>query len=454
MSKFMSDEHEDDGSKTMPASQLPPEWQTVLMNGTTRFSSAGLRTDVVFPYGEVLWNFVLPDGTPLEWEESLGHLSSLIRDPGPPPDYTSKSVLKPIPLRAGSSSALMFKTDDSSVASKLPELAAAHGFAEVWLQTWRSDCLRGAIRAAKTLHLRVRFVIKPWEIPAGTKTADADRTILDDTSTQAEDRLESSAVWQQGSPIWGEPPITIGRFMASDSQARSAVWRNLFDLSKTDGLDGVVVCDTEPHGYEPLHTRYSFGRRTELLELGYSQSQRGRFLEENRVDPVDIVDKRLMPHETLDLGLPFFGDPKYVSLDDPPGSLVKWQQLRSDANRQAIVEFVSQLSGPILFQPRHTHQGTITLDGVQVIPWTTGSEVPSADYQLLEEEADKAPADGYCLWQFGHPDSPLLTSRIFDNLNRHLKSAKGMLAIDLSSLPAREMMGELDKWFVSGASGH
>jgi hypothetical protein len=68
----------------------------------------------------------------------------------------------------------------------------------------------------------------------------------------------------------------------------------------------------------------------------------------------------------------------------------------------------------------------------------------------MEEEADNVPIDGYCIWQFGYPVESALKSAMYDSLNRHLRHAKGMLAIDLSSVPVTEIPSVLDRWFVKG----
>ena len=451
MSKFLDDDHEIDGTKTMPANQLPPEWQPIFKEGATHFSNSPMRTDVVFPYGEVLWNFILPDGRSLEWEDSLGYYQSLTREPKPDIDYTSRTAVRPIPMRAGSAAAAIFKTDDPSVASKLPALASAHGFEEVWLCTWQTNCLEAAIQSAKSLRIRLRLVLRPWEIPAGAKTADPDRTILGYTASQAESVLEGTARWRESSPVWGVPPVDMGTLMAPNEKLRSQFWQKLINLSKTTGLEGVVVCDTEPHGYEPKSAVYEFGSSTRLADFGYSQSLRARFLEENRVDPVDIVDKRPYYDDQLDLSLPFFGDPSKAIVDQPSGSSDKWNRFRANTNKQAILELMGHLPGELLFQPRHDYQGAFPLGGTQVIPWSDRTAVPTSAYQQnMEEEADNVPIDGYCIWQFGYPVESALKSAMYDSLNRHLRHAKGMLAIDLSSVPVTEIPSVLDRWFVKG----
>jgi len=455
MAKFMSGDQENDGSKTMPANQLPPEWQAILIEGATHFGNGQVRKDVVFPYGETFWNFVLPDGRPLEWEESLGQTKDLTQREGSANDHMSKTVVKPIHIRNGTASALLVKTDDPAIASKLSGLAVSHGFEEIWLQTWKLQCLQEAVAAAKALHLRVRLAIRPWEIPAGSKTGDLDRTVLGDSSTQAENFFEGTASWQSASHSWGLTPIANGPLLAPDSPLLLQVWRGLIELSKTDGLDGVVLCDTEPHGYEPRSINLEFGMSYYLLDLGYTQSLRGRFLEDNKVDPVDIVDKRLLRNDfKLDLGLPFFGDPTYGGMDLPSGTLEKWTTLRAGANRQSVTKFVSQLSGEILFQPRHNLHESIALGGVQVVPWVDRKSLPTSNYQgNIEEEAESVPVNGFCVWQFGNPKDPAIRSRMYDSLVRHMKRAKGKLAIDLSSIPSDEIQTELDKWFAADGDG-
>jgi hypothetical protein len=447
MTQFMDHEYENDGSKTIPASQLPPQWQKILNEGTSRFAAGTMRTDVAFPYGELFWNFVLPDGRPLEREESLGYSSSLTKAPGPPRERFSRTEIRPLELKAGTSAALMLKTDEPSVASELPALARGHGFEEVWLQTWEPACLQNALTAAQALGIRVRLVLKPWEIPSGFRTSDPDRNILGDTSTLAENRVEETAVWNDSSEAWGVTHSAAGTFIGPGDPMLPSLWRKLLDLSKTQGLDGVVLCGTEPRGYEPKMGSPLFG--TPLLDLGYSQSLRSRFLQENQVDPVDIVDRRLMNYDSLDLSLPFFGDPMTTSLDLPAGTIEKWAKLRADANREAVQNLMSQLTGSILVQPRQLAQDIITLNGVQVLPSSIAKVLPENPPDLsFEAEERGVPANGYCLWSFGHPTDPLPASRMYESLVRHLKEAKGKIAIDFSSVPIDEFQKVLDKWFM------
>lgn len=448
MTNFMAADYEVGGPHTMPASLLPLGWQAVLKAGGPQFQGA-MRTDVVFPYSEVLWNFVLPDGRNLEWEASAGYTMSLTRAPSLEKDRWSKTVVKPIPLHSGSSSALIIKTDDASAASTAPEIARAHGFEEVWIQTWNAETLRSAIDSAKPLNIPVRFLIRPWEAPKGVKLMDVDRNILGESSAQVESRVESTAMWKDLSMSWGISPSDPVVIFGIDDPRRLSVWSSLAKLSTTSGLKGVVLADTEPRGYEPLTHAPLFG--SSQFDLGYTIGLRSRFLAEQHVDPVDIVDRRIMAYDKLDLSLPYFGDPAQTALDQPSDTLQKWAKLRADANLEAIEELVKQLPTPLLFQPRHTKQDTIALDGVQAISWLRGADLPSGAFDAaFEFESDSVPAAGYFVWPFGHPKDPAQISRMYDSLTRRLRTNRGLLAVDMSSVPFEEMPVYLDKWFAKG----
>ena len=446
MTRFMASDYEVGGPQTMPASQLPPEWQSVLRAGAPQFQGS-MRSDVAFPFGDVMWNFVLPDGRNLEPEGSAGYTMSLTRELSPEKDRRSKTIVKPIQLSAERSPALIFKTDDPSLTGKISELAQSHGFKEIWLQTWSADCLKSAVESAKSLTMPIRLVIRPWESPKGVRLVDVDRNILGESSAQAEDRVENTATWQDLSVSWGIPPFAPGVLLGIDEPVRSTIWSSLTKLSATDGLDGVVLCDTEPRGYEPLTHAPLFGSCQ--FDLGYTTMLRSRFLAVQQVDPIDIVDRRIMAYDKLDLSLPYFGDPTEAVLDQPSDTLQKWAKLRADANEAAIRALVKQLPIPMYFQPRHIKQETITLDGVQAISWSGGVDLPAGTFDTaFEFESDSVPADGYFVWQFGYPKEPAQSSRMFDSLLRRLKNKRGLLAVDMSSVPPQEISTYLDKWFA------
>jgi hypothetical protein len=169
------------------------------------------------------------------------------------------------------------------------------------------------------------------------------------------------------------------------------------------------------------------------------------------VDPVDIIDTRFMDLYNLDLALPFFGDPTQfgggsIDSSQPKGAFNKWLKIRSDANREAIIEFAGALSGDILFEPRFNVQDMPVNPAFTLLPWKPGSPIPTTALSP-DDLQDKAPDDGYFVFQLGPGMSPFTVSRLYDVLSRHLRDKHNRFALDASTVPPEQLPKLLDAWF-------
>ena len=169
-------------------------------------------------------------------------------------DYRSKSVVKPISLGVGASTALMFKTDDPGVAASLPALAQAHGFEQVWLQTWRPASLSAAIQAAKSLNIPVRLAIRPWEVPDGASkvTPPTSRYSAEQQRTKLRAHLERDGrMARDESTVWGRPPYIAGLVMRL-GRRKAARHLESVDLTSRRRMVSMASCCATPNpcGYE------------------------------------------------------------------------------------------------------------------------------------------------------------------------------------------------------------
>jgi len=457
MAQFMETDRNSARGTTMPASELPSQWQQVLTKGQTRLSQEGMniRTDIVEPTESVSWNFVLPDGRSLLPEGAdIGQLNSLLPrnagTPGPP----AIGPVKPIPIRSGAGTALVFKTDEPSVAAGLPALAQTHGFEEIWLQTWDSKCLAALIDSASRGHTSVRLVVKPWELPKGIASADPDVTLLGNTASQATHLQEQTQYWQTAQSNTGRSPSEVGDSMGPGDPVRQAIWKGLMDLAGTPGLAGTVLLQTEPPGYEPTVSDEMYAPEELMFagDLGYTRALRSRFLAAHGVDPVDFVDRRLR-FGHLDLSLPMFGDPSLMparmtdAIEESNGFDKQWLALRSEANRSAVAELVSRVPGAVCIQQRPMVQDRPQDRGFAIVPWQIGSELPTTLLPPNEQESSVS-GDGYWVWPLGFPIEKTAAYRISQNLSRHIqRHPLFRLAVDMSSVPQAELARQLDAWF-------
>ncbi len=456
MTKFLEGDRDGRTEKTMPATDLPPQWQQVLKNGQSHLSDDMImRTDVVEPSESVSWNFVLPDGRDLLPEgRDIGQLNGLLPRSMARSTPAPTSPNKPILFRSGSSTAFVFKTDNPDVAARLPLLAQPHGFEEIWIQTRNERCLVKAIEASEAAHMRVRLVLAPWELPAGSSTKDPDVTILGSTAPQSSALQEGSEWWLDARSRLGFARMETGNSFGPSDPVRAQMWQKLVDLAKTPGLDGSVVYQTEPPGYEPTVSRTLFAPEQLMIigELGYSQALRSQFVASNSVDPVDFVDNRVRI-ANLDLSLPMFGDPdvlryrKREPLEESEALDLQWLQLRSTANRSATTELVNLLPGPVIVQPRDNVQDHPHFRGFSVTPWQAGADLPTSKVGAIQEEAD-LPPDAYWVVPLGYPLEPAAADQVRQYLTRHIQRyAQSKLAIDMSSVPVGQLAKQLDFWF-------
>jgi len=445
MEDFIDSSTDDQGDRKMPASELTPQWQGILNKSVDRFQPGSLRTDVAEPFCELRWQFRLPDGRDLESENAVYGFTSLRPPVTAPPNYRSKSQLKPTAVPP-TGSALIVRTDDPTSVAQVAALAAKHGFGEFWLETRNEDCLRAALQGP----LKVRLFIEPWVDDNGT-----DRTLLGETYSDALKSIEATPDYQDMEEVWGMAPPSMLNLMDAGNPSQESRLRGLAKLAQIAGLAGCILRNTEPPGYEPSVGRVHYiGHYLSFpLDLGYSTGLRSKLIETNHVDPVDLVDTRLDLGK-VDLTLPFFGDPEQYGFGDlassqPQGAFQKWIQIRSDANQAAISQFANSLPGPVLFEPRNNLQDMPPHDAYSLIPWTPGSALPTTA-QPPDKTVDQVPSDGYQVFRLSSPMTPATSSRLYDNLQGLVKARKAMFAVDLTAVPIEDLPKMLDTWFQTG----
>lgn len=408
---------------------------------------------------EIFFGFVLPDGRPLEAESELGRKVDFSLDSPELLDHISETVVKPISLPPEAAPAFVYRTDDPDVVKKLPSLGKAYGFKELWIHTWSQECLSAAILAGQRAGFPVRLVLEPLEPGSGFSDDDSDLTMIGITFREATVFQTNSPFWSDVEPVWGMPRVDTRDLLSPYSASLSANRDVLLRLASTPGLDGAVLLETEPPGYEP--SAKSSGDApivwAMVMDLGFNVAARSRFLLENSVDPIDFVDTRYRIG-TLNLSTPFFGGEYQFgsgsfSSSQPKGLYMKWIAELATLNHDSIANFAAQLQTPMLFQVRNDNRDMSRLGNYLVTPWHPGSELPTSSEPFKWDSP--VPPDSYRLVEFDYLNPPV-ASRLYENLTNCLKSPNSKVALEFSEIPLNQLQETLKEWLkmpIPQASG-
>lgn len=303
------------------------------------------------------YRFILPDGQAMQPEGELGEPWSFYaprwripgfgQDAGPPP----YSVIPPQDDLA--TRPAIISAPDPETATQMIDFLRSFGFPQVWLQTTRQDVLQAAIDRCKADSIRLRLVIRPWELGEDSNPDDEDMTILGETGEHAAIEESGLDLWKSWTGEWLDLPLAPYRRVSPSASSLSDRWDRLAKLARTPGVSGIVYDDLLPPGYEGEHVDYLHGNQEkplgELVDFGYSVNARLAFLRAHSIDPIDVMLERLMVR--TDLRQPFFPDnaTQWVGFDDerPDPELraaaLQWDADRAAAYKKAYEAFVAAM---------------------------------------------------------------------------------------------------------------
>lgn len=362
----------------------------------------------------------------------------------------------------------MLRLEDAADAATAVNLAGSHGFGELWIETHSDAVLKEAVRAAQQVPLKVRLVIRPFEPKPGSKLKDPDLTILGDTGAALEARKVQmpnagsrsgkaammGVLTESATPPFYFPPTHV----AIESGLREAL-----ELAKVAGLSGVVVLGTQPRGYEPGRSREQSGvyssERAALHEFGYSIDMRRAFLRLYSADPIDVVPPALM--FTGELRRPFFLDDalrglptSYNGLDLPIAAVEaltsEWDEYRSKANQKVIEPFLTELAKaagdvPVMVEAR-TRLHNDPPSYPYLVSWRSSMKLSAIEVGWVDGRSTLPEAMVFPFAEIANPDSTIFLARIL----RGETGLKCMRTVDVSAVPAAELIKLLDVWFRKG----
>ena len=452
MRKFMDTDFEQ-GEKTMPASALSPGWSQLLNSKDNHFAE-NLRTDVAEPWDSVFWSFVAPGNDVLRWESELCDLNELTHYAERHRPQGKSQEPKKFTLGGLPGSALIYQTEDPDLAANLPILAKAQGFTELWLQTTHRQTLSAAANAGKTAAIPVKLVVEPFTTFGTLPSDQLDRTILGDTYSQAQNLINGSEWVESSNQLFSANPRLVN-FINENSPGLDHYWKSLRDLANNPGLSGAVVLSGTPEGYEERSdwAEYEPPQLAAPLSLGYTPALREKFLLDNGVDPIDLLEVRdEFDLDPLEQSISSFGglnNYQYGKVaETPPSYRDKWDKFRSDVNNEQLSSFESYFENPFFIEWRRKVHDT-------AMNWDSLVSLHSADSPVEAMDTNpygkQIPPDAYFLQKVGYPLSEGAVMHLRRRLATRVKRQTTKLAIDLRAVPDDHLSQTIERIFASKA---
>jgi hypothetical protein len=405
-------------------------------------------TDKVGLHSQVLYSFVLPDGRTLRPEGKLGNHSEFTHE-----DQRATAQPAPAGLFAPDpqgNHALIVRAESQSDAMKVVDLARAHGFKNLWLETHD----KSALVAAAQFGIQLSLVFRPWEATGQEQPQSIDRNILGNTANQVADRAGAEFDWKAYVDLsngTGSVPPPFYDLAAPLDPMTSNRWSDFVSLAHAPKLVGTVILDPQPAGYEPTISNNSFANYADwlgaLTAFGYSEKIRVEFLRKYGIDPIDIAAPNL--RQPVELDQPFFldghlGGPHDLGTFLPAldGMPTEWQSYRAKLNVQGmepLMTLLKDLTIPILAMPKPLTYPTPQAYGRYVVPWDPSTPLPVVDYR----GPNQAPANRVIVFPLTAGSSPAALKKLGDLLH----SGTPVVAVDASSLSVDDLGKLLDRYF-------
>ncbi len=431
------------------ASDLPTELRAFVQSINSRLGGTKVDPDKVQADWDLGYRLISDNGEKFPIENvTLGRRAEFLNGPivPPPPDshLTGKLTLDPASGRALS---LRIRTKAEALTGVA--LAKKYGYAELWVQTNQPALLSAAIDTG----FPIRLIVAPWQSEPGDLP---DLTILGDTSAAAAKRVARSESAVSGAmrdhPYQSVDTDPIDHLSPFDS--RWPTRRTLLtSLAHTPGLKGVILVDTEPHGYEAEGMddwQNNFRRElTELVALGYNETARLAFLRKTGIDPIDLSCRDI--DFSLDLRPLFFPDEALrgsrrssYQLSPPPQMAAmgnQWTKFVNSANESTITGLLNEMGDERIWIGLRRSSRIDTLYSVEPLAeWTKGSALP----MFITGQ----PVDQSRLLFSVPPLNDTAASTRFGDVLQYSKTTPGFQpSFDLRNLPPAQWEPVLSHWF-------
>lgn len=256
----------------------------------------------------------------------------------PAPDASGDlaALLKPIPRRAVVAHPKTVAEVDALVA-RMKTL----GLNQLWLDVFsdgvaripntplspadQPDLLAEALKATKGTGISILPTLDLLAWGKKAPDADADLTILGETSAQSEARRVEREALLASAEDRDPPPPASARVTVSPlvPDVRRSLLALVRAVASRPGIGGLVWRETTPPGYDP--TKNPSARVTPRTVLGYNEAVRLAFLRREHTDPVDV--DAAGGGGRADTSLPGFDD--YAVSDD---LRQKWDKFRAEGD--------------------------------------------------------------------------------------------------------------------------
>ena len=430
------------------ASNLTPGIRSFLEQTSLNQPTSGLLVDSVGLHSNVQFSFVLPSGESLKPESSNLGLRMMFD----PPTYTpheqpeDTSLFK---LNPTGRHPIVVHSESPSTAQAAIDAAKQHGLSEVWLDTH----IAAALAACLNRGVKVCLAIRPWRAISQVNRQSIDRDMLGDTGSQLAMRRAQIADWQnqvRSSELSGNGSTWVYDLLDPSAPDLNRRWDELAKLAHQPGLDGIIVLDSEPLGYEPTDDHTNYGGYPNWLrflnEFGYSDEMRLAFLREHHIDPIDIDDPEL--YIDIDLEQPFFPEYAYQKVggtndesQDMRLMLDAWNGFRANLNLKATQNFFERLNDvqvPVYVRPRSTVIHLPPDMGQFVVRWLPGEPLPKFD------PGNRSAKFPDLISTYGLEEEP---STVVTRNLRYRLNYPSPVAVDLTEIKPDRVSKFLDRWF-------
>ena len=449
------------GSIDVTSEDLSADLRRLLDQWDHEYTEQPIRKDKLGVASNLYYSFLLPDGTQLQPEGSIGRRTDFLPSQVFEPQKTPPASF-PIELPKDTPLELAVRCESGDLASLIAHCAEHHA-KKIWLETNDPATLKSAVDAGIAARVEVGLLARPWSL---RQSGDGpDRTLFGERGAEVSVRVANSGRWTS----WlDSQKVTVPEYSALLTPSDGAVvlrWRHIEALAQTKGLSGVTLIETEPPGYEPKRDTWQSALgplEWEIVGNGYSVEQRTEFLKSHEVDPIDVAGQGYWT--TAELRQPFFVDNNLQAIpsdsDDLPAEnpkvptmLPAWRSYLAAKNNEAILQLVSALGQPVFVNVRQKLVNTMPGWMIAVSTWRPGQPLPSSAGQqtsmfdpglggmiLLSCPADPmSPIGQYrglMLSWMNHPPP-----------NEKHKLSDMVTVFDFSQTPIEAVGPELDRWF-------
>lgn len=371
------------------AASLPATLRALLNQWDVEYPTQPIRKDRVQLSPRYMGQFVLPNGTALRPELDAGFPFQFRRPTSPVRPGGITRQFSPSDVDDATGLTFYVATETPGSVESLLAPFRAYATQRIWVETHSSSVLKKAIEVAERSQIKIGLAILPWRATTRTPDTNIGGQHGDAVAPQL-DGINRNSQFLKCEPI--------PDWMAPDDPGRRDAWKSYAELAKTPGLQGVLLLETQPYGYEK--TREPWYSMIDplgfaVLAHGYTPPARLAFLRAESIDPIDIGDEGYWT--TPDLRQPFFlddglrGMPSlYDGSDDTNPKmgtiLKKWREFLAARQLKATRELLDLLgTQPISMELRLANLNQVQQRPSYVVTWKPGQELPITSSDLQSE---------------------------------------------------------------------